>query len=59
MATMPKEVFNLFTGQSRHFITRLRHDAALYFLWTKSRQPAQRGPTRRYDGKAVFEKLAR
>jgi hypothetical protein len=54
-----KEVFNLFTRHSRHLITRLRHDAALYHLWTKGRQPAQRGPTRRYEGKAVFDDLSR
>ena len=54
-----REVFALFTRHSRHLITRLRHDAALYHLWTKGRQPGQRGPTRRYDGKAVFDDLAR
>ncbi len=54
-----KEVFTLFIKQHRHLITRLRHDAALYHLWTKGRQPGQRGPTRRYDGKAVFDNLAR
>lgn len=54
-----KEVFTVFTRQSRHLITRLRHDAALYHLWTKGRQPAQRGPTRRYDGKAVFADRSR
>lgn len=54
-----KEVFTLFTRHSRHLITRLRHDAALYYLWTKGREPGQRGPTRRYDGKVVFDKLAR
>lgn len=54
-----KEVFTLFARQSRYLITRLRHDAALYHLWTKGRQPGQRGPTRRYDGKAVFDNLAR
>ena len=54
-----KEVFTLFLEQSRHLITRLRHDAALYHLWTKGRVPGQRGPTRRYDGKAVFNNLAR
>lgn len=54
-----KEVFSLFVRQRRHLITRLRHDAALYHLWTKGRQPGQRGPTRRYDGKAVFNDLSR
>lgn len=54
-----KEVFTLFVCQRRHLITRLRHDAALYHLWTKGRQPGQRGPTRRYDGKAVFNDLSR
>lgn len=54
-----KEVFTLFLQQPRHLITRLRHDAALYHVWTKGRQPGQRGPTRRYDGKAVFDNLAR
>jgi hypothetical protein len=54
-----REVFVLFSRQSRHLITRLRHDAALYHLWTKGRQPGQRGPTRRYDGKVVFDDLAR
>lgn len=54
-----KEVFTLFSQHSRHLITRLRHDAALYHLWTKGREPGQRGPTRRYDGKAVFDTLAR
>ena len=54
-----KEVFTLFARQHRHLITRLRHDAALYHLWTKGRQPGQRGPTRRYEGKAVFDDLSR
>jgi len=54
-----KEVFTLFIDHNRHLITRLRHDAALYYLWTKGRQPGQRGPTRRYDGKAVFTDLSR
>ena len=54
-----KEVFTLFTRHSRHLITRLRHDAALYYLWTKGRQPGQRGPIRRYDGKAVFADRSR
>lgn len=54
-----KEVFTLFIRHRRHLITRLRHDAALYHLWTKGRQPGQRGPTRRYDGKAVFNDLSR
>ena len=54
-----KEVFMLFIRYHRHLITRLRHDAALYHLWTKGRQPGQRGPTRRYDGKAVFDDLNR
>ncbi|MBC7571409.1 MAG: transposase [Spirosoma sp.] len=53
------EVFTLFARHARHFITRLRHDAALYHLWTAGRQPGQRGPTRRYDGKAVFDDLSR
>jgi hypothetical protein len=52
-----KEVFTVFVRHRRHLITRLRHDAALYHLWTKGRQPGQRGPTRRYDGKAVFDDL--
>lgn len=54
-----KEVFTLFIRHRRHLITRLRHDAALYHLWTKGRQPGQRGPTRLYDGKAVFDDLSR
>lgn len=54
-----KEVFTLFIRHRRHLITRLRHDAALYHLWTQGRQPGQRGPTRRYDGKAVFADLSR
>lgn len=54
-----KEVLTLFIRQRRHLITRLRHDAALYHLWTKGRQPGQRGPTRRYDSKAVFTDLSR
>ncbi|GAA4421884.1 transposase [Nibrella viscosa] len=54
-----KEVFQLFASQRRHLITRLRHDAALYHLWIKGRQPGQRGPTRRYDGKASFDDLSR
>lgn len=54
-----KEIFTLFIGHRRHLITRLRHDAALYHLWTKGRQPGQRGPSRRYDGKAVFDNLSR
>lgn len=54
-----KEVFTLFARQHRHLITRLRHDAALYHLWTKGREPGQRGPARRYDGKARFDDLSR
>lgn len=54
-----KEVFTVFVRYRRHLITRLRHDAALYHVWTKGRQPGQRGPTRRYDGKAVFTDLSR
>lgn len=54
-----KEVFTIFIRHRRHLITRLRHDAALYHLWTKGRQPGQRGPTRRYDGKVVFDDLSR
>ncbi len=54
-----KEVFTLFARQHRYLITRLRHDAALYHLWTKGREPGQRGPTRRYDGKARFDDLSR
>lgn len=49
----------LFTRYHRHLITRLRHDAALYHLWTQGRQPGQRGPTRRYGGKDVFDDLSR
>ena len=52
-------MFTLFFKQRRHLITRLGHDAALYHLWTKGRQPGQRGPTRRYDGKARFDDLCR
>jgi hypothetical protein len=54
-----KEVFTVLVRHRRHLITRLRHDAALYHVWTKGRQPGQRGPTRRYDGKAVFTDLSR
>lgn len=54
-----KKVFTLFIRHARHLITRLHHDAALYHLWTKGRQLGQRGPTGRYDGKAVFDDLAR
>jgi hypothetical protein len=54
-----RAVFTLSICQRRHLITRLRHDAALYHLWTKGRQPNQRGPTRRYDGEALFNDLSR
>lgn len=54
-----KEVFDLFISYKRHFITRLRRDADLYFLWDKPRVPGQRGASKKYDGKAVFNDLSR
>ena len=54
-----KEVFDLFIKHKRHFITRLRCDADLYFLWDKPRLAGQRGAPRKYDGKAVFNDLSR
>jgi Transposase DDE domain len=54
-----KEFFTFFARQHRYLITRLRHDAALYHLWTNGRQAGQRGPTRRFDGKARFDELSR
>jgi hypothetical protein len=52
-------VFDLLQAHKRHLITRLRHDADLYHLWTKGRQPGQRGPTRLYDGKVSFTEMSR
>ena len=54
-----KEVFDLFIKHKRHFITRLRCDADLYFLWDKPRLVGQRGAPKKYDGKAVFTDLSR
>ena len=54
-----KEVFDLFIKHKRHFITRLRRDADLYFLWNKPRLAGQRGAPKKYDGKAVFDDLSR
>ena len=54
-----KEVFDLFIKHKRHFITRLRCDADLHFLWDKPRLTGQRGAPKKYDGKAVFKDLSR
>lgn len=54
-----KEVFELFANAGHHLVTRLRCDADLYHLWQGGRQPGQRGPTRKYDGKARFDELGR
>jgi len=54
-----KEIFDLFIKHKRHFITRLRCDADLYFLWNKPRLAGQRGAPKKYDGKAVFNDLTR
>ena len=54
-----KEVFDLFIKHKRHFITRLRSDADLYFLWNEPRQVGQRGAPKKYDGKALFTDLSR
>jgi len=54
-----KEVFDLFANAGRHPITRLRSDADLHHLWLGGRQPCQRGPSRKYDGKARFDDLSR
>lgn len=53
-----REVFELFSNAGRHLITRLRSDADLHHLWRGGRQPGQRGPTRKYDGKARFDDLS-
>ena len=53
------QVINLFLKHNRHLITRLRMDADLYYLWTKGRQPGQKGRTRLYDGKVAFDDLSR
>jgi hypothetical protein len=54
-----KEVFDLLANAGRHLSTRLRSDADLHHLWLGGRQPGQRGPNRKYDGKARFEDLGR
>lgn len=54
-----KEVFELFASAGRHLITRLRSDADLHHPWRDGRQPGQRGPNRKYDGKARFDDLSR
>ncbi len=54
-----KEVFDLFIKHKRHFITRLRCDADLYFLWYKPRLSGQWGAPKKYNGKAVFNDLSR
>jgi hypothetical protein len=54
-----KEVFDLLANAGRHLITRLRSDADLHHLWLGGRLPGQRGPTKKYDGKARFDDLNR
>ena len=53
------QVIDLFLKHKRHLITRLRTDADLHYLWTKGRQPGQKGRTRLYDGKVAFDELSR
>jgi hypothetical protein len=53
------QVFNFFQKHNRYFITRLRSDADLYHLWDKGRVNGQKGRTRIYDGKVVFDDLTR
>jgi hypothetical protein len=43
----------------RPVITKLRCDAACYFLHTAPRQPGQKGRPRKYDGKVNFQDLTR
>ena len=54
-----KEIFDLFANAGRQLITRLRSDADLHHLWLDGRQPGQRGPNRKYEGKARFDELSR
>ena len=44
---------------TQHVITKLRCEAACYFLHAAPRVPGQRGRTRKYDGKVNFQDLSR
>lgn len=52
-----EKVFSTFQKVGKHFITKLRSDAALYYLWEKPRKKGQRGPARKYAGKVDFSDL--
>lgn len=54
-----KEIFDLLISHKKHFISRLRSDADLYYLWNKGRSAGQRGAPRKYDGKVIFTDLQR
>ena len=47
------------THEGWQVITKLRGDADCYFLYTKPRQPDQKGRSRKYDGKVNFQDLRR
>jgi hypothetical protein len=53
------QVFTFFQKQNLFLITRLRSDSDLYHIWHKGRTVGQKGRTRVYDGKAIFNDLTR
>lgn len=46
-----EKMFSAFQKAGKHLITKLRLDAALYYLWDEPRRKGQRGPSRKYAGK--------
>lgn len=50
-----RKVINTMLNNGKHLITKLRPDANLRYLNTKSRVKGQRGATVKYDGKVAFD----
>ncbi len=58
-ASAKRPYLNAVVRDSRHVITKLRHDADCWFLHTAPRVPGQKGRSRKYDGKVNFQDLTR